>query len=584
MLEDNPVAPQLNDFPVETQHEPTTVASEVSLGPEVPVVPIALELPVPPTADDGAATANGEAAATILETIEPEAIEPEAIPHDRETEDAMLRGRAIETSTTETDGRDADGSASSQALIVLEPEVVQGLTDYAGDTKAELEADETPWPYAEELEPESRGWLGWPVLAAIGLVCVVSFGGSLFLFTRPCAISSCRPLELAESLQAQAIAQANADTYNLTTADLAQARQQLLRAIEYLGQVPRWSEAAKEANYRLPHYRTQLKTLELIIAAQDKATAAAQRSQNPPHPLAEWTAIRALWQAAIASLEKVPKTSDLAPLAERKLLEYRVNLNAIAQRIQREQESDRHLVAAQTAADTANSRQPHASTLADWQELVTLWESAVRPLQLIPSGTMAHVTATDLLPYYQGKLNTVRDRITQEEAAERTYRKALQWAEQAKASERQNQWSKALADWQQARSLLQSVPLDTIPADQAKALIPTYDEAIRLAQSNVVAFNNLQNIRSDLEQACGGQPRRCTHSVGAAVITVTLTPDYEATLNTAERLQSELVRAEITNQWQALEFALQSISRNAGIPVQVYDSTGSLLANYPPNG
>lgn len=483
----------------------------------------------------------------------------------------------LETFAEATPGESATEAGASQALVLLERHGASGQTGLA----AYDQDDGCVEP--EEADQEPRPWASWLVLGVIGLVCTVSFGSSLFLFTRPCAIGSCQPLELAERLQQQAIGQVNTDTYGLTTADLAKARQQLLQAIDYLGQVPRWSEAAKEANRLLPQYRAQLKTLDWIILAQDKATAAAQRSQNPPHPLAEWTAIRALWQEAIAPLEQVPKTSSLAPLAERKLVEYRVNLNAITQRIQREQQSDRHLAAAKTAAETAASRQPHASTLADWRELATLWDSAVRPLQLIPSGTMAYASATDLLPYYQGKLNTVRDRVRQEEAAENAYRKALQLAEQAKASERQNQWSKALTDWQAARTLLQEIPPDTLLAAQAQALIPTYNEAMRSAQSNLVAFNNLQNIRNDLEHACGGQPRRCTHNVSAAAITVTLTPDYEATLNTAERLQSELVRAEILNQWQALDFTLQSISQNAGIPVQVYYSTGSLLTTHTPN-
>jgi len=590
MLQDNPVIPQTDDPAAATTNVPAladaATASPAQTAPPDPAVdrPAAPEaIPVEATLIEPEAGMEPEASMESEPSLPEHSWPAQPLPEQPLPEPSSPDASLPDSENSPTIA--ADWSAASRALVVLEADAVQSVTDNSSGTGAD-DYDNYYDNYSEGGDEESvQGrWGGWPVLAAIGLVCVVSFGGSLFLFTRPCAIGSCRPLELAERLQQQAIDQANADIYTLTTADLAKSRQHILRAIDYLGQVPRWSEAANEANRLLPQYRAQLKTLDLIIAAQDKATAAAQRSQNPPHPLAEWTAIRALWQEAIAPLEKVPTTSDLAPLAERKLVEYRVNLTAITQRIQREQESDRHLTTAKTAADTAESRQPHATTLADWQELATLWESAVRPLQLIPSGTMAHAPATDLLPYYQGKLNTVRDRIAQEEAAEATYRRALQLAEQAKASERQNQWSKALTEWQQARSLLQEVPPDTIPAAQAQARIPTYDEAIRSVQSNLVAFNNLQNIRNDLEQACGGQPRRCTHSVSASAITVTLTPNYEATLNTAERLQSELVRAEITNQWQALDFALQSISRNAGIPVQMYDSTGSLLTTYSPNG
>lgn len=596
MLQDNPVIPLTDDLTAATPADPVPPVGD--FGPVLAEYTPAEDLEEHLDTDREAALnehrrtaseANSEAAGLVDSDVPVSgAATPASEPDPSEAAATVVEATVVmeerdipnglDMLTEGTTGESATWSAASQALVLLEGNAAAnhaGLIEY-GEVDRFLDE--------EVVEHEPRSWANWSVLAVIGLVCVVSFGSSLFLFTRPCAIGSCQPLELAERLQREAIDQANTDTYGLTTADLAKSRQQLLRAIDYLGQVPRWSEAAKAANRLVPQYRAQLKTLDLIILAQDKATAAAQRSQNPPHPLAEWTAIRALWQEAIAPLEQVPKTSGLAPLAERKLVEYRVNLNAIAQRIQREQESDRHLAAAKTAAETAESRQPHASTLADWRELATLWDSAVRPLQLIPSGTMAHANATDLLPYYQGKLNTVSDRIRQEEQAETTYRKALQLAEQAKASERQNQWSKALTDWQAARALLQDIPPDTLPAAQAQALIPTYDEAMRSVQSNLVAFNNLQNIRNDLEHACGGQPRRCTHSVSAAAITVTLTPDYEVTLNTAERLQSELVRAEIVNQWQALDFTLQSISRNAGIPVQVYDSTGSLLTTHTPNG
>lgn len=568
MLEDNPVAPLPDEASGEVRHEHATGASAA---------------PGSSTADLAAAVAKPEERETLPETSDSDMDLPETLVMDEVVTIDQGTEREIGERVANMDDQETDWSPSSRALLVVASVEDQPLTDLTAHQQ-EAETGEALGLYAEEPEPESQGWRGWPVLMAIGLVCVVSFGGSLFLFTRPCALGSCQPLELAERLQAQAITQVNADIYGLTPADLVQARQQLLRAIDALGEVPRWSEAAQTANRLLPEYRAQLKTLDLIIAAQDKATAAAQRSQNPPHPVAEWQAIHALWQAAIASLAKVPQTSELAPLAEHKRVEYQVNLNAIAQRIRQEQESDRHLAAAQRAAAAAASRQAYASTLADWQELATLWESAIRPLQLIPSGTMAHATATDRLLYYQGKLNTVRARITQEESAAATYRKAVQLAERAKAHERQNLWSKAINDWQAARALLQEIPPDTLLAAQVQSLMSTYDQAMRSAQSNWVAFNNLQNLRNDLEQACGGQPRRCTHSVSATAITVTLTPDYEATLHTAERLQSELVRAEITNQWQALDFTLQSISQNAGIPVLVYDSTGSLLVTHTPNG
>ena len=487
----------------------------------------------------------------------------------------------------------ADAFITPEAITVLEEDEDEGdiddppmLTDAANPFELAIQP---LTPTSEELVPTAKPRkvprpTVLPLLAAGAGVGLFALAAGIYALTRPCVIGACTPIATAQELS-----QASAQTLQKARSgqDVIVAREKLQDAIATLKPIPAWSGQHGTAKALIQSYESQEQAIAQVVAAQSQAIAAAQKSQNPPHPLSEWTAIQGLWRNAIAQLEAVPQNSPAYMLAQKKRQEYQANLVATNKRLKAEQAANAKLRQAQDTAKVAEAREGIAQSLETWQLAHATWQTSINNLRQIPKGTMAHQEAQELLAAYQPKLVASGNRRTKEQLAANAYSQAIALARQAQSFEQQNQWSQAVANWRTALSYAKQVPNDTLYFEEAQPLVSSYNNSLSEAENKLQLANILEGARADLRRTCAGSPRICDFSVSLTLIKVELNPDYVRTLVraaiTAEANGDIGTQVDLRNHIATLEAALEAISQNARIPIELYDENDSLLGRYVPS-
>lgn len=436
-------------------------------------------------------------------------------------------------------------------------------------------------PRIEKQAPISS--LESTLVAAAASVTLVMLVAGLYFLNHPCVIGRCKEIQIARQLAQDA---AKIIQGSQSQRSPLQAKAQLNEASELLRKIPFWSFYYQEAQGMLQTYEKRAENLAKVIEIQKKGSAAAEKSKNPPHSVEKWQDIQSDWRAAIALLEEIPTGSELDSWRERKLQEYRANLKAINQRVNTEQIAQKRLKSAKTAARLAEARQGVAQSLESWQLVQATWQTAVKLLSQIPKGTLAEQEAKQLLENYRLKLEESRNRKTSEQMALDTYNRAISAAEQAQKFEQKNQWSQAVKSWRQALSLAQQVPKSSNYYLKAQSLITSYNNNLEAAQSKLQVAVNLQKAREDLKKTCSGSPKVCDYAVTSDLMTVYITSEYRRAIRqvamVADKKRDFKTKQKVNNHVQTLQVALEAISDNAGIPISVYDPSGSLIGSYNP--
>ncbi len=421
------------------------------------------------------------------------------------------------------------------------------------------------------------------LLVVGGGVVLAAIFTSIYMLTRPCVIGRCKPLQTAQQLNQGATRMAkSADSQS----ELLAAQQQLVAANNSLKQIPRWSGHYQEAQQVSQSLFNQSALLNQAIAALQQGARATQRSQNPPRSALELQTIQALWQDAIANLAAVPSDSALFPLAQQKLPAYQTNLKSVNQQLQMEQQASKKLILAQKTALLAKQRQDTAQSWQAWQTAKSNWVSAIDTLATIPKTSAAYKEAQQLLPTYQTQLATASDRASKEQMAAKAFSQAISQANLAQREQQQNQFTNAVNNWKQALTYAKQVPSGTLYYKQVQPLITSYSETIQQAQAQLKVANVLQKARTDLNRTCSSNIRVCTYTVNNKLIVVQLTSGYEQTVErnyiVGKRKGDLSLQAGIAFHYRALRQALEIISANADIPLQVYEPDGSLIHSYKP--
>jgi CRISPR/Cas system CSM-associated protein Csm2 small subunit len=421
------------------------------------------------------------------------------------------------------------------------------------------------------------------LLVVGGGVVLAAIFTSIYMLTRPCVIGRCKPLQTAQQLNQGATRMAkSADSQS----ELLAAQQQLVAANNSLKQIPRWSGHYQEAQQLSQSLFNQSALLNQAIAALQQGARATQRSQNPPRSALELQTIQALWQDAIANLAAVPSDSALFPLAQQKLPAYQTNLKSVNQQLQMEQQASKKLILAQKTALLAKQRQDTAQSWQAWQTAKSNWVSAIDTLATIPKTSAAYKEAQQLLPTYQTQLATASDRASKEQMAAKAFSQAISQANLAQREQQQNQFTNAVNNWKQALTYAKQVPSGTLYYKQVQPLITSYSETIQQAQAQLKVANVLQKARTDLNRTCSSNIRVCTYTVNNKLIVVQLTSGYEQTVErnyiVGKRKGDLSLQAGIAFHYRALRQALEIISANADIPLQVYEPDGSLIHSYKP--
>jgi len=437
----------------------------------------------------------------------------------------------------------------------------------------------------ENFEPaKSKPWrFLLPIVVTGAGVSIILFFCSLFLLTRPCVLGACQAIPEAQSLNKKSVQKLKTPS---SGKDILEAQQQLAEAINILESIPFWSSHYQEAQKLLKTYQVQAQKLDETVKALKRGSNAAQKSQNPPHTVSEWQEIQKSWRDAIAQLEKVPQDSKTYPIAQQKIKSYRANLAVANKRLIIEKQAKKNLEAAKEGALIAKARQGVAQTLETWQLVYAAWQTAVNRLKQIPQGTTAYAEAQQLLTFYQPQVVEARSRKVQEQFAANNYKLSLRMAQQAKSAQARNQWSQSVSNWRNALTYLNQVPTGTFYYSKAQPLISAYTEAFKQAQVQLQLATIRQQAGKDLNQTCAGVPKICNFTITNNGIKVRLTPDY------AQKLRQTALTARSKGDYNAqigvvhhvltLGEALEAISDNAHIPLEVYDPQGALIQSHNP--
>jgi hypothetical protein len=413
----------------------------------------------------------------------------------------------------------------------------------------------------------------------IGLLLLLTLGYAL---SRPCVLGRCEVIPQAQELGANSAA---IFTQKPTLEKLVDARQQLLEAIKILNAVPLWSSYYKDANNLRGEYQKKLQQLEGLILGLNFAKQ-AHTMTSAPLPVAEWEEVKVLWQNAIGTLQTLQNlpANDTSAFIQTKVKEYQANVNYINQQIKLEQKSLENLKSAQEAIKIAEARQSVSQTLANWQLVEATWRTAIAKLKAISPTTTSYGQGKELLTKYEPKLLESLGKKSEQERAINAYDRAIKEAKLAKDAELLNQWSVSVAHWRNAVTYIKQIPVNSFQYTQAQPLINSYTKSFEESQGQLRAVLKLQNANNELQKICSGTTKICNYVISGNTIQVHLTPTYvqEVWQGALEAKAQGNVnnQVKILNHISILEKNLETISKNTGIAVEVYNSDEALMLTY----
>ncbi len=459
----------------------------------------------------------------------------------------------------------ADAKANSEEQQIYEP----GETDDL--------SDETPSVQVKSWRPSL------PLVVGGVSVSMAVFLGSFYALTRPCVVGACGEITAAQRLN-----QDSATTLDQakTQQEVLLAKQQLIEAQNILAVIPWWSSEHENAQKLIVAYQADSDRLNQVTQGLEKANLAAIKSQDPPHELSEWVEMQKLWNEAIAVFKQVPESSNVYQLAQRKLSDYQLNLAMVNQRVASEQKGNNLLATAKETVNIAKARQGVAQSLDDLQSVRSTWQTAFSSLNQIPPGTTAYQPAQQLLKSSQPQLIAVRDRSFEEQFAANIYQQSLLLAQQAQNFQGINQWSQAVSNWRNAIASLKRIPSGTFHHGKAQPLINSYTVALQQAQDRFQLAMRMQQTSQDLNRTCSGTPQICNYTLTSNGIKVRVTPAYANTLKQtamfAKAKGDYNAQIKVVNHVLTVGEALEAISDNARLPLEVYGPNGAEIQVHTP--
>ena len=442
---------------------------------------------------------------------------------------------------------------------------------------ATVDEEEVLTQTPQRRQPKSRLW-------AAGLIGAAVVGTGLYMLTRPCVLGRCDRIDRSQSLGDAALVELADNPSPQTVQDM---QQQLGEAVDLLEPIPVWSIHHRRAQEPLQTYQRQLTDLDSVIAAQQDATAAAEASQSPPHPIEHWQTVTAQWETAIARLQSIPPESPIyEEVVAPKLEEYQTNLTTIQGRIDAELAADTAVNQATQSGSLATQQTQVATNLATWETALESWETAVRQLKQIPQGTLAYGEAQQLLPEYETELSQVRTRTREERIADQFYQEAAQFATEARQYETENQWTLAMMHWRDAVTQAEGVPEGTALYAETQNLLGTYRPALTQAQENLRLAQRYQKAEADFVKACGSASQLCSYTLRGGKVIIRLAEGYddlvELSITPPDQRAIAAANTSLTARANQLFSDLTNIGKRTQIPIELQDSNGAFIARFKP--
>ncbi|MGL6281794.1 MAG: hypothetical protein ACRC2J_05255, partial [Microcoleaceae cyanobacterium] len=293
-----------------------------------------------------------------------------------------------------------------------------------------------------------------------------------------------------------------------------------------------------------------------------------------------WQKTQTLWQESINLLEGIPQDSETYKIARQKLPAYRQNLVAVKNRFTQENLGEEKLKEAEKLAQLATTKEAIAQFPSSWEEIAGYWQQAIKQLNMVSANTVAHEQAQKLLPEYEAKLKAAEERKNIEVTGLENYEQAVSASSQAKVFQEKNAWNEAVEYWQKAVDAAQKVPKESTSYTKIQPVLNSYTSALGEAQAKQREMIRLTAANDSLEKICGGNPLVCNYSVTTDLITVKLNPQYVQDLK--QNANSQKRRSQVEKRLQNLQVALEKVSNQASIPLEVYDPEGLKIGTNNP--
>ncbi len=438
-------------------------------------------------------------------------------------------------------------------------------------------SDQAPYPAAKIKRNKLL-----PILGGLGLLAIGS--GAAYMGTRPCVLSVCTELNTATQLTQSSLVTLKNPT--VTGQEVLTAQRQLYQSVEILNTIPMWSGSYNNAQNALQATVPLTTDLDTTVVAMNQAYKAATSIKTPPVPLVKWQQSKQMWTESIASLSKIPATSQVYPLARQKLTDYQGRLVEINKQIEIETTAEQKLKSGIEGINAAKLAQTTAKSLTEWRGVKTQWDTASSQLSSIPATTTVYAQAQGVLKSAQPQIFAAQEKVLEEDKANQNYQNAIKLAESAKLAQKNNQLSQAVAQWNQSVVAIQSIPQTSAMYPQAKPLALEYAKSFQQVESQLKDAQKIALATRDLQRTCAGTPQICTYTVSNKSIVVRLMSLYTQTVEqTAMAATSQgdgNAKVGILNHVNTLGNALQAIGDNAKLPLEVYGANGQQIQTYRP--
>lgn len=423
-----------------------------------------------------------------------------------------------------------------------------------------------------------------PILSGLGMVALGCGAG--YMGTRPCVFSVCTELNTATQLTQSSLV--SLQNPAVTGQEVLTAQKQLHQSVDALESIPLWSGSYGSAQNSLKATAPLVTDVDTTVTAMNKAFKAATLVKNPPIPLPIWQQSRQLWTESIANLNKIPTSSQIYSLTRQKLTDYQGRLADIQRRIEVETTAEQKLKSAVDGIKAATQSQSAAKSLVEWRGVKTQWDRVNSQLTSIPSTTMVYPQAQNLLKSAQPQISTAQDKVLEEDKATQNYQTAVKLAQAAKLSQKNDRLPQALVQWNQSVVLIQSIPQNSAVYTQAKPLVFEYTKSFQQVENQLKTTQKLALANKDLQRTCAGNPQICSYTVSTKSIVVRLMSLYTQTIAqtaiAASTQGDRNAKVGIVNHVNTLGTALQTISENAKLPIEVYGADGKQIQSYRPQG
>ena len=420
------------------------------------------------------------------------------------------------------------------------------------------------------------------VAAGAGFYLLI-FLSTVFVMTRPCAVGKCKEISQAKKLaeRSQAILQ-----QPRSEKEIIAARQHLEESLELLESIPQWSYHSVRAEKLLKLYQFRKEKIENLVTGLELGKKAVYLTVKSPLPVSQLLEIKQIWTKAIAALEKIPNKSEFHSFASLKINQYQQNLDTTNEQLRIENKALENLASAKKYAQIAQTNQNKAQYFKDWDLVFSNWQTVVINLEQIPQTTTVYEEARQLLENLEPQINSAGEYREIEQLATNNYNEAIRIAKLAKDAEGNKRWSEAVYYWRNALNYLEKVPQNTFQYRKAKPAIAPYEYALDRAQFQLHVALRLKQAGKDLEKTCSQDTIVCNYTINEDAIKVHLTSDYmgQVQQTALQAKQAEDIRGQVNviEHIFSLETALKTITNNAGVRVEIYNSEDTLILTYAP--